>query len=101
MVMCVSAFWCEISSSMSIHVISLAVRQRKGMLGDRTSADHECALLYIQFYSGVMAHAGYTDAMALARKEADLALQALECLPPSPERSSLEAMVDYVLVRMF
>jgi all-trans-nonaprenyl-diphosphate synthase len=46
-------------------------------------------------------HAGYIDAMTLARDEADLAIQALECLPPSEERASLQAMVDYVLVRMY
>jgi geranylgeranyl pyrophosphate synthase len=49
----------------------------------------------------VHCHAGYTDAMALARQEADLAIEALECLPPSEERASLRAMVDYVLVRMY
>lgn len=45
-------------------------------------------------------HAGYSDAMALARTEADLAIQALECLPACEERASLQAMVDYVLMRL-
>lgn len=45
--------------------------------------------------------AGYTDAMGLAREQANLALQALEGLPPCEEKASLQAMVDYVLVRMY
>lgn len=49
----------------------------------------------------VEANGGFTEAKALARREADLALAALECLPPSEERRSLESMVDYVLERMY
>lgn len=45
--------------------------------------------------------AGYDDAKALARREADLALSALQSLPVCDERRSLEAMVDYVLERMY
>ena len=45
--------------------------------------------------------AGYDDAKALARREADMALAALEGLPVCAERRSLEAMVDYVLERMY
>jgi all-trans-nonaprenyl-diphosphate synthase len=46
-------------------------------------------------------HAGYEQAKELARKEGDLALLALECLPACEERTSLEAMVDYVLERIY
>lgn len=46
-------------------------------------------------------HAGYTSAMQLAREQADLALQALDCLPPCEEKASLVAMVEHVLVRMY
>ena len=46
-------------------------------------------------------HAGYTDAAALARREADLALSALSKLPVCDERRSLESMVDYVLERIY
>jgi all-trans-nonaprenyl-diphosphate synthase len=49
----------------------------------------------------MVTYAGYDDARALARREADLALKALECLPVCEERRSLEAMVDYVLFRIY
>ena len=44
---------------------------------------------------------GYEEAKALARREADLALAALNSLPVCDERRSLETMVDYVLERLY
>ncbi|CAL8471829.1 g11371 [Coccomyxa elongata] len=44
---------------------------------------------------------GIQAARRLARQEADLALESLQCLPPSPSKTSLEKMVDYVLDRLY
>ncbi|XP_024515023.1 probable solanesyl-diphosphate synthase 3, chloroplastic isoform X1 [Selaginella moellendorffii] len=44
---------------------------------------------------------GIDRAMELAKQKAELAIQALECLPVGAARSSLEKMVEYVLERVF
>eukprot|EP00891_Asterochloris_glomerata_P009761 jgi/Astpho2/9761/Aster-03738 len=44
---------------------------------------------------------GLADAKALAQQEADLALNALRSLRPSPAKESLELMVGYVLHRLY
>ncbi|CAK0783050.1 hypothetical protein CVIRNUC_006245 [Coccomyxa viridis] len=44
---------------------------------------------------------GIQAARHLARQEADMALDALQCLPASPAKKSLEMMVDYVLDRLY
>lgn len=44
---------------------------------------------------------GIEKSRKLARDEADLALQALQCLPDTPAKQSLELMVDYVLDRLY
>ena len=49
----------------------------------------------------VAASGGLDDARRLARAEADAARAALECLPEGEARRSLEAMVEYVLDRLF
>jgi len=43
---------------------------------------------------------GLEDAQTLAREQGKLAMEALECLPPSDARHSLEGLVDYVLTRI-
>lgn len=44
---------------------------------------------------------GVERARQLAREEADKALAALEALPPSRAKRSLQLMVDYVLDRIY
>lgn len=44
---------------------------------------------------------GIETARTLARQEADLALAALDCLPDSDAKRSLQLMVDYVLDRLY
>lgn len=44
---------------------------------------------------------GIERARLLARQEADQALAALECLPPTAAKESLRQMVDYVLDRLY
>lgn len=49
----------------------------------------------------VYAAGGIEKARQLARQEADKALQALDCLPDSPSKRSLQLMVSYVLERLY
>lgn len=49
----------------------------------------------------VGAGGGIQRARELAREEADMALAALECLPPTAAKDSLAAMVEYVLERLY
>ena len=49
----------------------------------------------------VVAAGGIEQARQLARQEADKALQALDCLPDSPSKRSLQLMVSYVLERLY
>lgn len=49
----------------------------------------------------VEAGGGIQKARELARQEGDMALQCLECLPPTPAKESLAAMVELVLERLY
>lgn len=44
---------------------------------------------------------GIEEARVLARREADLALSSLDCLPETATKRSLRLMVDYVLERLY
>ena len=43
----------------------------------------------------------YEAARILARREGDIALEQLDCLPESESKESLRRMVDYVLERLY